>query len=310
MVALRPPPTRSGQWIRLVMTGLIAIHVGMSAWMVIQFDGVYTEGRPAPTEIHALVAVDKNHSLYDVEFERATAYFFYRLDRDSNATIGNSANNSSGDSETDSNGSGVGSDRPKGDEGNDGQSFFTLDGTRATILTLLFVLIYCEALLLVRMKNIAWLRGFVWFALIACFILVLPLTYLGDLDGETPTVSGDGGGKAMVHKSSDTDIDIVPLGLVINYNYSGYDLGLVAPENRSAVIDNPPVNGSEDAKSWIAFESTFSIAVGKNVQSLFFLPFMWFFIPAKPAKTIDDQSGDKTGEETAKDYSIGDEESE
>ena len=44
MVALRPPPTRSGQWIRLVMTGLIALHVALSAWMVIQFDGVYTEG--------------------------------------------------------------------------------------------------------------------------------------------------------------------------------------------------------------------------------------------------------------------------
>jgi hypothetical protein len=288
------------------MTGLIALHVALSAWMVIQFDGVYTKGRPAPTEIHALVAVDKNHSLYDVEFENDTKYLFYILDRDSNATIGNSANNSSGDSETDSNGSGVGSNKPKGDEGNDGQSFFTLDGTRATILTLLFVLIYCEALLLVRMKNIAWLRGFVWFALIACFILVLPLTYLGSLDGETSTVSGDGGGKAMVHKSSDTDIDIVPLGLVINYNYSGYDLGLVAPENRSAVIDSPPVAGSEDAKSWIAFESTFSIATGKNVLSLLFLPFVWFFIPANPAKSTDDE----TGEETAKDYSIGDEESE
>ena len=77
MVALRPPPTRSGQWIRLVMTGLIALHVALSAWMVIQFEGVYTEGRPAPSEIHALIAVDKDHTLVDVKIEKATALILY-----------------------------------------------------------------------------------------------------------------------------------------------------------------------------------------------------------------------------------------
>ncbi|MCS5535159.1 MAG: hypothetical protein NZ802_04830, partial [Candidatus Poseidoniales archaeon] len=127
---------------------------------------------------------------------------------------------------------------------------------------------------------------------------------LGGIEGAD--FGGDRNYDAMVHMEDSFGFHIVPLGLVMNYDFSGYDLGLVDPENRSAVIDSPPAAGSDEAKSWIAFESTFSIASGKNVLSLLFLPFVWFFIPANPAKSTDDEPG----EETAKDYSIGDEESE
>ena len=294
MVALRPPPTRSGQWIRLVMTGLIALHVALSAWMVIQFDGVYTEGRPAPTEIHALIAVDKDHTLVDVKIEKATALFLYSMSRDENA----SASKSTDGSDT--------TDDDK-DELSSEEKVVYLNFTRNSTLVLLAFLVICEVLMMFRIRHVSWLRVFTWTTVMLCFVLVLPMAYFSSLGGiEGADYGGDRNNGAMVHMEDYFGFHVVPLGLVMNYDFRGYDLGLVTPENRSAVIDNPPVNGSEDAESEIAFESTFSIATGKNVMSLLFLPFVWFFIPANPTKSTDDE----TGEETAKDYSIGDEESE
>ena len=294
MVALRPPPTRSGQWIRLVMTGLIALHVALSAWMVIQFEGVYTEGRPAPSEIHALIAVDKDHTLVDVKIEKATALILYSMSRDENA----SAPKSTDDSDT--------TDDDK-DELSPEEKIDYLNFTRISTLVLLAFLVICEVLMMFRIRHVSWLRVFTWTTVMLCFVLVLPMAYFSSLGGiEGADFGGDRNYDAMVHMEDSFGFHIVPLGLVMNYDFSGYDLGLVDPENRSAVIDSPPAAGSDEAKSWIAFESTFSIASGKNVLSLLFLPFVWFFIPANPTKSIDDE----IGEETAKDYSIGDEESE
>ena len=294
MVALRPPPTRSGQWIRLVMTGLIALHVALSAWMVIQFEGVYTEGRPAPSEIHALIAVDKDHTLVDVKIEKATALFLYSMSRDESAYAPKSND---------------GSDITDDDkyELSSEEKVRYLNFTRNSTLVLLAFLVICEVLMMFRIRHISWLRVFTWTTVMLSFVLVLPMAYFSSLGGvEGADFGGDRNYYAMVHMEDSFDFHVVPLGLVMDYGFSGYDLGLVEPENRSTVIDSPPVAGSVDADSWIAFESTFSIASGKNVLSLLFLPFVWFFIPAVPAKSADDE----TGKETAKYYSIGDEESE
>jgi len=294
MVALRPPPTRSGQWIRLVMTVLIALHVALSAWMVIQFEGAYTEGRPAPTGIHALIAVDKDHTLIDLKIEKATALFLYSMSRDENA----SAPKSNDGSDT--------TDDEK-EELSSEEKVAYLNFTRNSTLVLLAFLVICEVLIMFRIRHVSWLRVFTWTTVMLCFVLVLPMAYFSSLGGiEGADFGGDRNYDAMVHMDDYFSFHVVPLGLVMDYDFSGYDLGLVDPENRSAVIDSPPVAGSEDAKSWIAFESTFSIATGKNVLSLLFLPFVWFFIPANPAKSTDDE----TSEENAKDYSIVDEESE
>ena len=70
------------------------------------------------------------------------------------------------------------------------------------------------------------------------------------------------------------------LGFQLETGFSGYDLGLVEPDNRTSVMESIPEDGSEDAKSFIAFEAVFSIQYGKNLDSLFMLPIMWFLLPA------------------------------
>jgi hypothetical protein len=79
-------------------------------------------------------------------------------------------------------------------------------------------------------------------------------------------------------------MSLYSLGVSVEMEYSGYDLGLVAAENHSAVIESPPEPGSKDAQSFIKFESVFSASTGKNINSLFILPLMWFFLSAGQSK--------------------------
>ena len=50
---MRPAPTKFGAGVRLTATVLIAVHVLLSAWLVVQFEGRYTEGAPSPSNIKA-----------------------------------------------------------------------------------------------------------------------------------------------------------------------------------------------------------------------------------------------------------------
>ena len=80
---LRPPPSRFGHWVRLSVTILVTLHIATSAWLVVQYDGKYTEGDPSPSEIHGLLVVDKDETLVDIKVERATPLILYMLKRDS-----------------------------------------------------------------------------------------------------------------------------------------------------------------------------------------------------------------------------------
>ena len=281
MVSFRPPPTKSGQWLRLGLTALVALHVVMSAWIVVQFEGVYTEGAPAPSEIHALIAIDKEQTLIDVKIERATSLFFYAIQRDDTASI--NANNTADDDDSNE-------DSSTGSSGN-------LDFSRKATLGLLFIFVLCEVAILLRNHNLLWLlRSFIWLTLMAFFVLIIPMSYVMDLGGiENANFGDDRKSDAMVHVEESSDITMVPLGLMLEYDTAGYDLGLIALENRSKVIENEPIAGSVDARSWIAFESEFSIAMGNNLHTLVFFPIVWFFIPTFPSDS-EDETKDTTKE--------------
>ena len=68
----RPTPHRVLSGVRVGFTVLLAVHVFISAWLVVTVDGAYTEGKPSPTEVHSLVAIDKDQTVIDVEITKAT----------------------------------------------------------------------------------------------------------------------------------------------------------------------------------------------------------------------------------------------
>jgi hypothetical protein len=120
--------------------------------------------------------------------------------------------------------------------------------------------------------------------------LLLPISFIADLGDGDDNYYSNNEESSYVHYSSKSDMSLYSLGISVEMEYSGYDLGLVAVENHSAVIESPPEPGTKDAQSFIKFESVFSAGTGKNISSLFILPLTWFFLPAgkkRDEKNID-----------------------
>ena len=157
------------------------------------------------------------------------------------------------------------------------------------------VLVLSEALMLTGMRWRHHVRTLAFLTTLVAFSVVFPACYMLELGGggedEDETATNTPGAEletvSFVHTNSSSDVSLVWLGLQLDADYSGYDLGLVEPENRTAVVAAVPEPGSEDASSFIAFESTFQIQLGKNLDSLLVLPLMWYLMPAttgrKPA---------------------------
>ena len=287
----RPRPHRAFGVVRLSVTALLAVHVFISAWLVATVEGTYTEGKPAPTEAHSLVAIDKDRTMIDVEIKKATSFFFYTLERDADAAVPVS------DSETTSNGStsNGSSDMADDNEGerdaSSSQDREWLELGRQSVTVALVLMVLGEALMFTGLRWRHHLRTMGFLSTIVAFAVIFPASYMLELTGgpgddEDTTASNTPGANletvTFVHTNASSDASLTWLGFELEADFSGYDLGLVVPENRTAVAEQVPEPGSKDAGSFIAFESSFNVQLGKNLDSLLVLPFMWYLMPALP----------------------------
>ena len=300
-MSLRPSPSPAGTVIRGAATVLIVIHIMMSAWLVVQFDGRYTEGRPSPTNIKALVAVDDERTLIDVKMENSTSFVLYMLTRDYEEPPSNETP----------------TDQPDSSSSTDsGESEERLSQARLFTKACLVVMILTELAMLLGLRFRGTLRGVSWTAVLLCFLVVLPGAYLSDLTGgdgsedsderkntsnndlanETFVAQTEEG--SMVHGTSDLKLSLAPLGVHIDMMFNGYDLGLVEKANQSAVRAEAPEPDSKDASSWVQFESRLTAKAGKNIQSLFILPVLWLVFPAMSLKK-EASSAEVEGDEEA-----------
>ena len=277
----RPKPHPAFGVLRLSITVLLAIHVFISAWLVATVDGAYTEGKPAPTEAHALVAIDKDQTQIDLRIERATSFFFYTLERDDGASVPVNTSQEVADSD--------GEDTSEADSGEERE---WLSFGRNSIKASLVLLVLSELLMLAsfrwrhHVRTLAFLFSVISFALLPVYY-TLDLGGGGEDENESTATNTPGANietVSFVHTNASTEFQLIWLGMQLQADFSGYDLGLVAPENRTQVAESIPLNGSADANSFIAFESTFEIQLGKNLDSLLLLPLMWYLFPALSIK--------------------------
>ena len=281
-MALRPRHTRSSDFFRITGTILIAVHLFLSAWLVIQFEGQYTEGQPSPTKVKALVAIDKDQTLIDVEMENSTSFLFYMLFRDYEEPVSNESQQNS--------------NQPNSaieDKESSSDSVEWLDIGRKLTLGSLIFLVLCELLVVAGIPFRATLRCVLWTGVVACFLIVMPATYVLDLGGDGGGDSNDDSAiadetfvaqteeGAMAHEKTNLDTNILLRGIRLEMMFSGYDLGLVEPENYSAVRENPPTENDTDSSAYVEFHSQLDLVYGKNIPSVFLIPFLWFLFPAK-----------------------------
>ena len=289
----RPRPFAGAGGVRLAITTLLAVHVFISAWLVASVEASYTEGRPSPTEFHSLVAIDNEQTLIDVRIERATAFFLYTLQRDDTARM--PVNTTGDDGQTDSD--------DDSNEGSGGSDRDWLEIGRNWIKASLVLLVLSELVMMVPWKWRHYLRVFA-FAMTLIAFSMFPIAYVASLgggddgggDGGDDGGDGDEGGgsategtpgaeietRAFAHSEENVQIRPIWLGFELQADFSGYDLGLLDEDDRDGVIAEPPAENSTEAKSFVAFESTFNIELGQNLDSLLVLPLMWYFLPATP----------------------------
>ena len=268
----RPTPHPVLSAVRIAFTVLLAVHVFISAWLVATVDGAYTEGKPSPTEVHSLVAIDKDQTVIDVEITKATSFFAYTLSRDGSAEA---PSNQTMDDE----------------EKEDGKPSSTVDWLslgRGLVTCSLVLLVVSEILVITHVRFASWLRFGAFMLTLLMIFIVFPASYMFDLGSSASPAENTPGfeldGTSFVHVETSSDRGLKWIGFELDTSFSGYDLGLVAEENRTSVVAAAPPEGSEDAASFIAFESTFSIAYGKNLDALFVLPALWFILPSNKPK--------------------------
>ena len=296
-IALRPSHSRIGDFTRLGFTILVVIHVLISAWLVVDFEGRYTEGKPAPTNVNALIAVDSEKTLIDVEMENSTSFILYMIYRDysepeieTNQSQGES--NDTSDEEQDN----------EQKKGTDSEDIEWLKLGRNVVFIFMALLIISEILVMIGIPFRATIRVMMWILLVASFAIVIPSTYVLDLvgDDEDDDKKNDEDGKgvtdslseetfvqstesgSMAHEDNSEDSNLIFWGIQFDMMFSGYDLGLVEPENYSAVREQPPDENSTDSDSFVKFESNLKLQYGKNLPSVLLIPIVWYILPAKP----------------------------
>ncbi len=295
-IALRPSHSRIGDITRLGFTILVVIHVLISAWLVVDFEGRYTEGKPAPTNVNALVAIDSEKTLIDVEMENSTSFILYMLYRDySEPDIETNQSQDESDS-SDSN-----KEDGKEEKGSDKEDKEWLKFGRNTVFIMMILLIISEILVFFGIPFKSTIRAIIWFFLLASFAILIPATYVLDLVGDDGKGDDDGEDEksntdslaqetfiettetgSMAHEENSVETSLIPFGIQFDMMFSGYDLGLVEPENYSSVRVKQPEENSTDAESFIKFESNLQLKYGKNIPSLLLIPLVWFILPSKP----------------------------
>lgn len=287
---IRPKHSQIGQIIRLGFLVFIICHVIISAWLVVEFEGKYTEGAPAPTEIDAIVVVDREETLIDVKMEKSTSFLLYMISREYDESYNETSNENS--TQNESNNSSEVTDK----ENNRGKSEKTewLKFARNSVYFIAFVLIISEIAVLFCLRFSSVFRILALISFLLCFGILVPVSYVFDLaqdnedDGdkfeeslseETFVQNTESG--SMAHEENSLDTKLIFPGIRFELAYSGYDLGLVEPEKYDQLRAQIPENNSSLADSFVEFESNLDIKYGKNLPSILLIPLSWYILPSK-----------------------------
>ena len=276
-------------WFRTVLVCLIALNAAAAVWLIVEFDGQYTEGVPSPARIHALAGIDDQNTLIDINIENGSRFIVYQLIRDEVEPENGSEN--PGDETT--------NETVVDDEETNDETVSQLDQARDWIKLSIGLLILIELMVAFIGIN-PWFRTIGFLSVLVAFIIVLPLSFIGDnpnfaSPGESPNSDfeedDDEEGGDFVHEEVSFDLGLRLGGFEVSMSYSGYDLGLVDEENRSEMREKPPEEGTRDATSFIKLESLLSIRYGPAVVLLAILPILWIISPSgNPAPLKHDES--------------------
>ncbi len=137
-------------------------------------------------------------------------------------------------------------------------------------------------------RSLTVLRRFTSFAsilntllIVLLVLLILPVSWFGTVAGNPQDFSNSDENVAfLAHADFSGETSIGLDGFELEFEASGYDIGMVRPANRSAVEAQPPLPGSTDAASFILISGEMRTETPAFLSEfVYFWIVVWVLIP-------------------------------
>ena len=137
-------------------------------------------------------------------------------------------------------------------------------------------------------RSLTVLRRFTSFAsilntllIVLLVLLILPVSWFGTVAGNPQDFSNSDENVAfLAHADFSGETSIGLDGFELEFEASGYDIGMVRPANRSAVESQPPLPGSTDAASFILISGEMRTETPAFLSEfVYFWIVVWVLIP-------------------------------
>ncbi len=252
----------------IALAGLFLLTAWSSTWFEITAVGTYTDGLEREPTIRTHYMIDNSHESFEMSIENSTPLLLYWIEREDVSTEPTIQEGNS--SEPPATGT------PSLDGGSDPCSGSCLD--RARSLVGLTMLALFAALCLSSARPTTPFRAaaaLVWLLGTVVILTAVPLAAAADFGisggedvGESSTGGFDTNAQETVevdqfaHFEQDGDMGLSFDGISFTYDSVGFDLGLLAEEDRQAVIESAPTEGEPGYESLIGFHGEMTIGPG------------------------------------------------
>ena len=251
----------------IALAGLFLLIAWSSTWFEITAVGTYTDGLEREPTIRTHYMIDNSHESFEMSIENSTPLLLYWIEREDVSTEPTTQEGNSSDIPT---------EPLSSDGGSDPCSGSCLDRARGlvglTMLALFAALCLSSARPTIPLRAAAAL---VWLLGTVVILTAVPLAAAADFGisggedvGESSTGGFDTNTQETVevdqfaHFEQDGDMGLSFDGISFTYDSVGFDLGLLAEEDRQAVIESAPTEGEPGYESLIGFHGEMTIGPG------------------------------------------------
>ena len=258
---------RKSEFATLLLAAAFLLMAWSGSWFEIVAEGTYNEGLDREPTIRTQYMIDNSQESFEMSIENATPLLLYWLEREDVSQEPDSPGENSSD---------IPADTPPSEGNSDPCSGSCLD--RARSLVGLTMLALFTALYLSSARPTTPLRAaaaLVWLLGTVVILTAVPLAAAADFGisggedvGESSTGGFDTNAQETVevdqfaHFEQDGDMGLSFDGISFTYDSVGFDLGLLAEEDRQAVIDSAPAEGEPGYESLVGFHGEMTIGPG------------------------------------------------
>ena len=258
---------RKSDFVTILLATVFLLTAWSGSWFEINAEGTYTEGLEREPTIRTQYMIDNSQESFEMSIENATPLLMYWIDREDVTT--NQVSQNQPETPIDN------SENSQEDigpcSGSCLDSARSLVGlTMATLLATLYMSIERQSRLTRASVVSVWLLGTVVILTAVPLAAAIDFGISGGEDGgqESSTGGFDTNTQETVgidqfaHFSQEGGINFSLEGISFSYSSLGFDLGLLAEEDRQPIIDSAPQEGDPGYESLIGFNGEMTVGPG------------------------------------------------